>query len=348
MSLKSIKIVGWDMLSPFGELNIFQQACREKKTLNDINPQLQCQSGVLKVPNFDVRESLGRKGTRNFDRNTGLLVKTLSNVIDAIHLETNQLHESGLINGTAMGSVSSTLEFLMDTYRHDKPYFVNPAHMPNTVINCAAGQSAIWHKMKGPNTTLSAGSQSFHAVIRMAQRYLQRGYSEYIFASAVEEIEKHTETLYRTYSEKNDITSSLAEGSAVFALALADEENEKADQIFETKICSLVEGIGIKQQINSIVQQILNNSQLTNENISQFVFDETLESFRRSSEPLVRDILPNASHLNITALFGIGFSMNGAYQLSTLLSSLSAEEYGIMLSITDVSLACSLVKKGKV
>lgn len=40
------------------------------------------------------------------------------------------------------------------------PASVSPMAFANTVINAAAGQTAIWHNMRGPNTTVAAGSIS--------------------------------------------------------------------------------------------------------------------------------------------------------------------------------------------
>jgi 3-oxoacyl-[acyl-carrier-protein] synthase II len=93
----------------------------------------------------------------------------------------------GVALGTSTGSIRSISEFTRDTLLHERPYLVNPALFPNTVMNCAAGQCAIWHGLKGVNATLSAGHLSGLLALRYASLTLHRGYADVLITGCVEE-----------------------------------------------------------------------------------------------------------------------------------------------------------------
>ncbi|MEE3922501.1 hypothetical protein V2I01_41795 [Micromonospora sp. BRA006-A] len=67
----------------------------------------------------------------------------------------------GIVTGTTAGSVKSSVDYAAETFTQQPPYLVNPALFPNTVMNCAAGQSAIWYKLHGPNATVAGGPLAF-------------------------------------------------------------------------------------------------------------------------------------------------------------------------------------------
>ena len=65
----------------------------------------------------------------------------------------------GLVCGTMFGSVHSITSFDWSGLA-EGPNLVNPMEFPNTVINSPAGQAAIRHKLRGVNSTMSAGLAS--------------------------------------------------------------------------------------------------------------------------------------------------------------------------------------------
>ncbi|MEK8104476.1 beta-ketoacyl synthase N-terminal-like domain-containing protein [Micromonospora sp. M12] len=118
------------------------------------------------VPDFEVRAILGKKGTRSMDRATGLAVTAVRQLIgpDAGVVRSDS-DETALVLGTTGGSSHSIASFARDGLTSAKPYLVDPARFPNAVMNCAAGTSAIWHALRGPNTTIAAGRVSgLHAL----------------------------------------------------------------------------------------------------------------------------------------------------------------------------------------
>ncbi len=139
------------------------------------------------VPGFTVTGVLGRKGTRSMDRATGLAVATVGMLLEQAPGLGDSGGDVGLVLGTSMGSVQSTIEFTRDSLTEEKPYYVDPARFPNTVMNCAAGQSAIWHRLRGPNATIAGGRVSALLALKYAARLQACGHVQTVLVGAVEE-----------------------------------------------------------------------------------------------------------------------------------------------------------------
>jgi len=68
-----------------------------------------------------------------------------------------------------------------------RPYLVDPARFPSTVMNCAAGQAAIWHRLEGPNATVAAGRATGLTTLQYALRLHRAGRAGALLCGAVEE-----------------------------------------------------------------------------------------------------------------------------------------------------------------
>ncbi|MDP9070828.1 MAG: 3-oxoacyl-ACP synthase [Actinomycetota bacterium] len=140
------------------------------------------------VPQFSPSAVLGKKGTRSMDRATGLAVTAVRLLLEhEPGLVAAADGEVGLVLGTTMGSVESTMAFTCDSLTQEKPYHVDPARFPNTVMNCAAGQCAIWHRLRGPNATIAGGHVSTLLALNYAVRLQRCGHVETVLCGAVEE-----------------------------------------------------------------------------------------------------------------------------------------------------------------
>ncbi|PWU53670.1 beta-ketoacyl synthase [Micromonospora sp. S4605] len=166
---------------------------------------------------FDVRAELGRKGTSFFDRRTALTVVTCRRALADAGLQVTDAnrHRIGVVLGTTAGSVRSSVDYAVDTFTQDPPYMVNPALFPNTVMNCAAGQSAIWFNLTGVNATLAGGRVAFLSVLRWCANSFRSRQADYLLAGAVEEFTPHTAWLSR-HGRDDDLPAG--EGGAVFVL----------------------------------------------------------------------------------------------------------------------------------
>lgn len=186
-------ITAWSAVSPFGiGRTVFAEGVRERRSTVAAlgadgagGPR----DEACVVPAFDVRAVLGKKGTRSMDRVTGLAVTAVGALLD--DAERNRAVGTGegaaLALGTTTGSAQSMMDFTRESLTGDQPFFVDPARFPNTVMNCAAGQSAIWYQLKGPNTTIAGGRTAGLHALNYSRRLLAAGRAQTVLCGAAEE-----------------------------------------------------------------------------------------------------------------------------------------------------------------
>lgn len=162
------------------------------------------------IPGFDIREALGTKGTRSMDRVTAIAVHTIGNLIAGL-AERPAPASTATVLGTTAGSVSSIIGFTYDSVTEERPYLVDPARFPNTVMNCAAGRSAIWHQLQGPNATIAGGPHATALAINYGRRLLESGRANAAIVGAVEELSEERQALHGG-------SGALTEGGAVFMM----------------------------------------------------------------------------------------------------------------------------------
>lgn len=172
------------------------------------------------VPNFDIREELGRKGTRSLDRITGLTVTGVRGLLDEVGGRENVCAEDdiALVLGTDTGSIKSMMDFTRDSIVGDKPYHVDPSHFPNAVMNCPAGRSAIWYSLRGPNATVSAGRVAGLMALQYGSRLLRGGQADAVISGAAEECTLNRAWLERHIRGPQAAPVRLGEGCAVFLI----------------------------------------------------------------------------------------------------------------------------------
>jgi 3-oxoacyl-[acyl-carrier-protein] synthase II len=143
------------------------------------------------VADFETRQILGRPGTRAMDRTAGLAVATTGKLLAELGasgaaFDDYQPDELALVLGVG-DVVASATHFLRDTWTRDRPYDVDPSHIPRTLMNYAAGQCAIWHGVRGPNTTICGDRTSALLALRYACRLRRDGHARAVLWGAVEE-----------------------------------------------------------------------------------------------------------------------------------------------------------------
>ncbi|TYC22078.1 3-oxoacyl-ACP synthase [Micromonospora sp. MP36] len=171
------------------------------------------------VPDFDIPTVLGAKGTRSMDRITGLAVTAVRELFEEHGPELAERPEDvGLVLGTGSGSVQSIMDFTRDSLVGAKPFDVDPARFPNTVMNCAAGQSAIRYRLKGPNTTISGGALTGLLALNYAARLHRRGRVDVMLCGAVEEYSVQRAWLEWHAGGREGASGPLGEGCALLLL----------------------------------------------------------------------------------------------------------------------------------
>ncbi|MCF3960688.1 beta-ketoacyl synthase N-terminal-like domain-containing protein [Streptomyces fuscigenes] len=176
---------------------------------------------VAAVPDFDITDYVPRKGTKNLDRTTklGLAASTLlkRELSERAEISDSSWQSTGIAMGTVVGSLSSSVELDADIINGKGIDLVNPAVFPNTTMNCCASQIAIWHRLRGPNSTLANGSVSALSALRYGARLIRCGHARRMLVGGVEELSPHTAWGIRL---KKDVDESvvIGEGAAMVAL----------------------------------------------------------------------------------------------------------------------------------
>lgn len=186
------------------------------------------------IPGFDIKALLGRKGTRSLDRVAGIAAATVGMLLDEYGQGLAAAAETtGLVLGTS-GSVQSIMDFTRDALTGDKPYLVDPARFPNTVMNFPAGQSAIRHSLKGPNVTVSGGAVTALVALQYASRLLRGGHARVLIAGAAEEFSTQRARLERVADHGGSEPQPLGEGAAFYLLEDAESAREAGRPILAT------------------------------------------------------------------------------------------------------------------
>ncbi|MFD7161842.1 beta-ketoacyl synthase N-terminal-like domain-containing protein [Streptomyces violascens] len=179
------------------------------------------------VPDFTAAEYVGKKGTRTMDRVTAIAVTAVGRLLASCGDElTAHPEQIGLVLGTGSGSVQSIMDFTRDSLVGERPYHVDPARFPNTVMNRAAGQSAIWHGIKGPNTTVAGGWLTGLLALSYAVRLHRGGHCARVLCGAAEEYSTQRAWLEWHGRGVEERESPLGEGGAVFLMETAADARE--------------------------------------------------------------------------------------------------------------------------
>jgi 3-oxoacyl-(acyl-carrier-protein) synthase len=93
----------------------------------------------------------------------------------------------GLILGTMFCSVKTIAEFDRRALEAG-PEYASPMDFSNTVLNAAAGQAAIWEKLRGVNTTIATGATSGLYAIGYGAQLIQRGRADALVTGGAEEV----------------------------------------------------------------------------------------------------------------------------------------------------------------
>lgn len=216
--MTGVFVSAWSALSPYGHGRaVFATGIRSAQRVPTTSTKDEwAVADAHVVPDFDIVEQLGRKGTGSMDRASALAVATLRELRPDVIPDAR----TGVVLGTTSGSARTQFDFTRDSLTRRRPYFVNPAQMPFALMNSAAAQCAMWHGLAGPNSTVAAGRNSGPAVLRYATRLLRAGRASGVFAGAVEEHSGARELL--------EHGQALGEGAVLFFLQTAATGNRAA------------------------------------------------------------------------------------------------------------------------
>lgn len=194
---------------------------------------------------FDPKAILGKKGLRNFDRNTRILLSCLQLDLGDLLAELKG-EEVGLCVGTTFGSFASQVDFT-STYIREGYNALNPMLFPNMVINSPPSQGNIRFGLTSSSTTISNGFTSGLDALVFGADQIRNGYTPALLCGGSEELSFH---LHHGYVSNHFISPSnevrpfgaerdgflLGEGAALMLL----EEGEYARARGATPLATVV------------------------------------------------------------------------------------------------------------
>lgn len=173
-------------------------------------------SAVRAVAHFDPVTILGRKGLSRLTRTDQLVLAAC--LAAASGLPAGSVPgRTGIVLGTTVGSPGAQEAFFRDSFVQDRPYLVNPSAFPGTLMNSAAGKSAIRLGFTGLNATVSGGPLAALQALRYARGALLNGHADRLLAGGVEEASRPSAWAWRQSGAFHP-AAALGEGCAVFAL----------------------------------------------------------------------------------------------------------------------------------
>ncbi|MFL6197149.1 MAG: beta-ketoacyl-[acyl-carrier-protein] synthase family protein [Thermoanaerobaculia bacterium] len=191
---RSVVVTGAGVLSPVADSpQGFHEALREGRSglkeielfpLDGLGPR---RGGEIRP--FEPRDYLGERNLRPVDRTARLLLAAAQGALESSGWTAERLagHDAGLVLGTVFCSVRTIAEFDRRGLSLG-PSHASPLDFANSVINAAAGQAAIWHGLRGVNSTVSAGETSGLLAIACATDFIRNGRAEALLAGGVEEL----------------------------------------------------------------------------------------------------------------------------------------------------------------
>ena len=153
---------------------------------------------AIEMYGFDARTYLGDKNLRPLDRTGRLAVSAASLTIEDAGLSPEQIEslETGLTLGTMFCGLRTITEFDRGAVTRG-PKYAKPMDFANTVINAASGQTALWHNLRGVNSTIASGNVSGLQAITYSADLVRGGRAQSLLAGGAEEL--CFESLYGFY-----------------------------------------------------------------------------------------------------------------------------------------------------
>jgi 3-oxoacyl-[acyl-carrier-protein] synthase II len=327
-------VSAWSAVSPYGVgRTAFVEGIRAGRAVaaGASEPDL---PGVV-VPGFSAREVLGRKGTRSMDRTTALAVAAIGQLADERAGRGTAFGPgTALVLGTTTGSVQSMMDFTRDSLVEERPYFVDPARFPNTVMNCAAGQCAIWHRLTGPNTTIAGGRASALSALSYARRLQQAGRASAVLCGATEEASPWRTRLDR-YAGGD--AHRLGEGCAVLLLEPPDTADRGQADVLSIRLDVCHDG-DLRSALAACLHRAMQDAGIRPADIGVVAPSQPGSVPGKQEEAAIADLVGGhePAVIRTTELIGDAGAATGALQLAAVLAAPPADPAAPVALVTTV------------
>lgn len=192
---RHVAITGVGLISPLGDSpSLLSEALCEGRSGLRREEELEAFGGcrchmAARLNGYGPERYLLGRPLRPLDRISQMATSSCGLALESSGLETEgrALPEVSLVMGTMFGGMHTIAEFDR-TAIISGPASVSPMTFANTVINAAAGQTAIWHHLRGANSTVATGSVSGISAIGHASDWITEGRSTVVFAGGADEV----------------------------------------------------------------------------------------------------------------------------------------------------------------
>ncbi|MFI5939503.1 beta-ketoacyl synthase N-terminal-like domain-containing protein [Streptomyces uncialis] len=279
---------------------------------------------VRAVRGLDVKEHLGRKGTKYLDRLTSFGLISTKEVLRDTEVDGAR---TGVVMATNTGSVSTHSTLLYDTLTLDKPYLVNPGRFPNTVMNSAAGQIAIRNGLRGLNATVAGGQTASLLAFRHARLALGLRRADRLVVGGAEELSAPAAWGWHRTGVLRD-GAALGEGAAVFTVQRERPAEGPLAELLACETRFTPDPRGYTDGLADAVTRALLRSGVSPDEVDVVSLGAVHQrGLERLEERGVRAALGGGlpRTVRIADVLGETFSASGAMQLAALLALWQAE-----------------------
>src|SRR6266851_8800556 len=188
-----VAITGVGLISPLGDSSeaLFNALCKGR---SGVLPLQQFSTNghrchlAGQLPDFRAENYLSGRPLRPLDRTCQLATAACGLALRDSGWSSRECADVdlALVLGTMFGGMHTIAEFDRTALTFG-PATVSPMAFANTVINAAAGQAAIWHNLRGVNSTVAAGSVSGIGAVAYGADLIRHGRSSALLAGGVDE-----------------------------------------------------------------------------------------------------------------------------------------------------------------
>lgn len=314
---------------------------------------------------FDPVRFLGKKGLRDLDRSSQLLLSAAAIALDDARLviTDDNRHEVGVSVGTTFGSLHSISLFDRSSIV-DGPRYVNPSLFPNTVVNAPAGRLAIRFGTRGFNATISTGFCAGLDALCHAVDQLRASRAVAVLVGSVEDMSEEALHYFRALGPRG--TASIADEprcseSGVVLVLEQEESARKRDAPILGRVLGYGKatgpagshGTGHSESAGLIdaLNAALSDAALTTSEIGAVyvaaLADASLQS--RAADPIAHffgSASRNPAIHSINALFGETYSASGLHAVASAIRESSHEnsaELSLVLTSDPLGSATSVI-----
>lgn len=187
-----VAITGVGLLSALGDSpsQLFEALCtgqsgvRRRTELVNLNS---CGCHLAgRLQSYEPEKYLSGRPLRPLDRISQMASASCGLALQSSGWEPGTRVDVPLVMGTMFGGMHTIGEFDRAAIVFG-PATISPMMFANTVINAAAGQTAIWHHLRGPNSTVASGSVSGISAVGHAADWIAQGKSDVVLAGGADE-----------------------------------------------------------------------------------------------------------------------------------------------------------------